>query len=84
MPYTQDILEELDILARYNLATTLEGIKVHQHSAQAATIAATLRLFNKGLISQEDGGYLTSLGREAAEHTQAALRILKSADMTTA
>ncbi len=77
MPYTQDILEELDLLARYNLATTLEGIKVHQHTAPEATIAATQRLYKKGLISQEDGGYLTSLGREAAEHTQAVLRILK-------
>jgi uncharacterized protein (TIGR02647 family) len=77
MPYTQDILEELDLLARYNLATTLEGIKVHQHTAPEAIIAATQRLYKKGLISQEDGGYLTSLGREAAEHTQAVLRILK-------
>jgi uncharacterized protein (TIGR02647 family) len=77
MPYTQDILDELDLLARYNLATTLEGIKVHQHLAPEATVAATQRLYKKGLISQEDGGYLTSLGREAAEHTQAVLRILK-------
>lgn len=77
MPYTQDILEELDILARYNLATTLEGIKIHQHGAQTSAIQAAQRLFQKGLISQEDGGYLTNLGREAAEHTQAVLRILK-------
>lgn len=27
MPYTQDIVEELNILIRYNLTTTLEGIK---------------------------------------------------------
>ncbi|WP_394751743.1 TIGR02647 family protein [Crenothrix sp.] len=77
MPYTQDILEELDLLSRYNLSTTLEGIKVHQHTASEATIAATQRLHKKGLVSQEDGGYLTSLGREAAEHAQAFLRILK-------
>jgi uncharacterized protein (TIGR02647 family) len=77
MPYTQDILEELDLLSRYNLATTLEGIKVHQHTAPEPMIAATQRLFKKGLITQEDGGYLTSLGRKAAEHTQAALLILK-------
>ncbi|RKZ97089.1 MAG: TIGR02647 family protein, partial [Gammaproteobacteria bacterium] len=33
---------------------------------------------NKGLTDQDDGGYLTDLGHEAAEHTQAALRILTS------
>jgi uncharacterized protein (TIGR02647 family) len=77
MPYTPDILEELDILARYNLATTLEGIKIHKSTASNNLIAAAQRLHQKGLISQEDGGYLTSLGREAAEHTQAVLRILK-------
>jgi len=30
MPYTKDIVEELNILVRYNLATTQEGIKVHK------------------------------------------------------
>ena len=38
--------------------------------------AATLRLHAKGLITQADGGYLTRLGREAAEHAQAMLGIL--------
>jgi uncharacterized protein (TIGR02647 family) len=77
MPHTQEILEELEILSRYNLSTTLEGIKVHQHLAPSTTVAATQRLYKKGLITQEDGGYLTSLGREAAEHIQAALSLLQ-------
>jgi uncharacterized protein (TIGR02647 family) len=76
MPYTQDIVDELNILARYNLTTTLEGIKVHK-TASPETIAATKRLFEKGLLSQEDGGYLTNLGRETAEQAQAILDILK-------
>jgi len=79
MPYTQDILDELNILVRYNLSTTQEGLKIHQSSAAPATIAATQRLHSKGLVSQEDGGYLTNLGREAAEHAQTMLDLLKPA-----
>ncbi len=36
------------------------------------------RLHQKGLISAADGGYLTSLGLDAAEHAQALLTILNS------
>ena len=75
MPCSPDIVEELNILARFNLDTMQEGIKVHS-SAEAGVIAATERLFDKGLISQADGGYLTDLGRTAAEHVQDLLRIL--------
>jgi uncharacterized protein (TIGR02647 family) len=75
MPYTPDIIEELNLLALYNLNTTQEGIKVHSN-AEPSVISATQRLFNKDLISQSDGGYLTHLGREAAEHAQNLLAIL--------
>lgn len=75
MPYTQDIVEELNILVRYNLSTTQEGIKVHK-TATPETIAATHRLFEKGLVSQNDGGYLTNLGLETAKQAQAVLDIL--------
>lgn len=78
MPYTQDIVDELNILVRYNLTTTQEGLKVHK-TAAPAIIAATQRLYSKGLVTHEDGGYLTSLGREAAEQAQAVLDILKPA-----
>ncbi|NNG14717.1 MAG: TIGR02647 family protein, partial [Gammaproteobacteria bacterium] len=36
------------------------------------------RMYEKGLLTQADGGYLTDLGREAAEHAQIALTILAS------
>jgi len=75
MPYTQDIVEELNILVRYNLSTTQEGIKVHK-TAAPETIAATRRLFDKGLVTLEDGGYLTDLGHEAAEQAQTVLNLL--------
>jgi uncharacterized protein (TIGR02647 family) len=77
MPYTTDLVQELNTLIRFDLATSQQGIKIHK-TAEAAVIAATQRLHDKGLLTQIDGGYLTSLGREAAEHAQAALTILTS------
>ncbi len=75
MQFTQDNLDELNILVRYKLTTTLEGIKVHT-TASPATIAATKRLYRKGLITLEDGGYLTALGHETAEHAHALLGLM--------
>ena len=75
MTIKQELIDEIEVLLRYNLDTTQEGIKVH-NSARQGLIHASERLFEKGLISQKDGGYLTDLGHEAAEHTQAALRLL--------
>ncbi|KJH84155.1 TIGR02647 family protein [Pseudomonas sp. KSR10] len=75
MSYTPELVAELEILSLFNLDNTLEGLKVHQDADQAA-IAAARRLHTKGLTTQPDGGYLTSLGRDAAEHAQALLTIL--------
>ena len=58
--------------------TTQEGIKIHK-TADPKKIAAAQRLYNKALITQPDGGYLTDLGRELAEHAHNALTILNSA-----
>lgn len=77
MPYTTDLVEELKLLSLFNLSTTQEGIKVHREAGGAA-VAAAERLHQKGLITQADGGYPTSLGMEAAEHAQALLGLLKS------
>ena len=75
MPYTKDLVDEINILVRYNLNTTQEGIKVHK-TAAPEIIAATKRLYDKGLVTHEDGGYLTSLGREAAEQAQTVLNLI--------
>jgi uncharacterized protein (TIGR02647 family) len=66
MRFTPEHHEELNLLLLYKLTTTQEGIKVHKN-ADAETIAAAKRLHEKGLTTQEDGGYLTALGHEAAE-----------------
>jgi uncharacterized protein (TIGR02647 family) len=79
MPYTQELVEELNMLVRYNLSTTQEGIKVHKKEAATDIVAATKRLYDKGLITQEDGGYLTNLGHEAAEQAQMLLGLLHPA-----
>ena len=77
MPYTSDFVQELNTLIRFDLDSSQQGIKIHK-TADAEVISATRRLHEKGLITQVDGGYLTSLGRDAAEHAQAALTILTS------
>lgn len=75
MSIKQELVDEIEVLLRYNLDSTQEGLKIH-HTAREGLIAAAQRLHDKGLTDQADGGYLTELGHEAAEHTQAALRIL--------
>ena len=79
MPYTQDIVGELNMLLCYNLSTTQEGIKVHTKEAAPEIVAATKRLYTKGLITQEDGGYLTHLGYEAAVQAQMLIGLLSPA-----
>ncbi|MFP6848234.1 MAG: TIGR02647 family protein [Pseudomonas sp.] len=73
--FTSDLIDELEILAMYNLSNHQEGLKVHNNASFKAQGAIT-RLHEKGLISQPDGGYLTSLGIDAAEHAQGLLTIL--------
>ncbi|OPX55574.1 TIGR02647 family protein [Oceanospirillum multiglobuliferum] len=69
--------QEMNILLQFNLSSMQEGIKVHS-GADAELVAATQRLFDKGLITLHDGGYLTSLGLKAAEHAQALKQILST------
>ena len=77
MPFTPDLVDELNTLVYFDLGSTQQGIKINK-TAAPALIAATRRLHAKGLLTLVDGGYLTSLGRDAAEHAQAVLTILSS------
>ncbi len=76
--YTPELIAELELLTLFNLDNTQEGLKVHNNAAPSL-IAASLRLHHKGLLTQPDGGYLTSLGLDAAEHAQSLLTILTTA-----
>ena len=78
MAFSQQQIDEIELLLRFRLDTTLEGIKIHK-TAHHKLIDAAERLFEKGIITQVDGGYLTDLGRETAEHAQALLLLLAPA-----
>jgi uncharacterized protein (TIGR02647 family) len=75
MSYTEELVNELNVLILFDLSNSQEGIKVHK-SAEKDAISAAKRLHEKGLITQKDGGYLTGLGLDAAEHAQTLLTIL--------
>ena len=77
MSYTEANLAELDVLMLFDLSNSQEGIKIHK-TAAPALIEAGHSLFNKGLITQTDGGYLTHLGHEAAEHAQSLFTMLNA------
>ena len=77
MRLTPDLIEELEALTLYQSADSQTGIKVHKN-AKPSVIDAVQRLYEKGLVTQIDGGYLTQLGQDAAEHARALLSVLTS------
>ena len=79
MTYSDENLAELQVLMLFSDRSTHEGIKIHQ-SADPRLITAAQRLFDNGLLTQKDGGYLTSLGSEAAENAQSLLALLAVRD----
>jgi len=74
--FSNEQLEEIHCLILFDLNNTHEGLKVH-HNARAESIEAMRRLYKKGMITQDDGGYLTSLGKEAAEFAHGLKSILR-------
>jgi uncharacterized protein (TIGR02647 family) len=62
-------IEELNLLLQFDSANLERGIKVHSNARQEV-IAACKHLFDRGLVSQPDGGYLTGAGIEARVHVQ--------------
>ena len=80
MSLTPDLLDELELLNLFDLNTTQGGIKIHQDAGKSK-VSAAQRLHQKGIISQQDGGYLTDRGVETAEHVQILIKMLQ-ADVT--
>ncbi|THG74932.1 TIGR02647 family protein [Pseudomonas sp. A-1] len=78
MHLNPELIAELELLTLFNPDNTQEGLKIHQDAAPQM-IAAGQRLHAKGLISQADGGYLTSLGLDATEQLRTVLTILQPA-----
>jgi uncharacterized protein (TIGR02647 family) len=75
--FTLEMLDELHVLMLFNPDNGQEGIKVH-HSAEPATVAACHRLFDRGMVTLPDGGYLTPLGVQAVEYAVALTQLLGS------
>ena len=77
MQLTDELVAEIKFLSLFNLASHQEGVKVHAN-ADPELIAAAKRMFEKGMTTRFDGGYLTDLGVEVAEHAQRLLTVLQS------
>ncbi len=77
MSLTAELLNELELLNLFDLSSTQGGLKIHQYAGEKK-IKAAQRLFDKGIISQTDGGYLTDRGVETAEHVQILVKMLEA------
>ncbi|MCF3098504.1 TIGR02647 family protein [Aeromonas australiensis] len=73
---SDDVINQLKILACFDPANLSQGIKLRSDMSQALCEAAA-RLHQQGLISAEDGGYLTPFGMTMVEHLQHLLVALK-------
>ena len=82
MSFTTQNLAELKVLMLFNSPTGLEGIKVHKN-ADPELILAAQQLHADGFITQVDGGYLTDLGIETAQHAHSLCYLLNSAERET-
>lgn len=69
MTFTSDIVAELNLLLKFPNTSLMQGIKVHQ-DAEPELIAAAQRMFDKGIVTLPDGGYLTDLGHDLVEHAK--------------
>lgn len=82
MTLDTDLIDEMELLLTFDPSSAQLGLKIHS-SAAPEVIAAARRLYAKKLIDQEDGGFLTPLGHEAAEHMQAVYQILTTTPAKT-
>ncbi|MFN2287697.1 MAG: TIGR02647 family protein [Chromatocurvus sp.] len=81
MKIDREMSHEMELLLLFDPESLQHGLKIHS-DADPAMIAATRRLYDKGLTDQPDGGFLTSLGHEATEHVRALHQILSAAHQT--
>ncbi|MFT6925067.1 MAG: hypothetical protein ACJAZP_000637 [Psychromonas sp.] len=65
--YPDTLFEEMKLLAKFPVESQLGGIKVHK-DADPSVLAAAKSLYDKGLTTNPDGGYLTDSGFETVDH----------------
>ena len=70
------LLQEIELLLLFDPRNPQEGLKVH-HDAEPGKIAAAKRLHDAGIITLQDGGYLTARGKEAAEMAETLINLLQ-------
>jgi uncharacterized protein (TIGR02647 family) len=63
------MVAELNLLLKFPNKSLMQGLKIH-HDAEPVVIAAAKRLFDKGIVTLPDGGYLTDLCHDLFEHAQ--------------
>lgn len=69
MPFNSELTQELNLILKFPDKSLMQGLKIH-NDADPEVISAAKRLHEKGIISLPDGGYLTDLGHDLAEHAQ--------------
>lgn len=69
MQFNQELTDELNLILKFPDKSLMQGIKIHQ-DADPSNVGAAQRLFEKGIVTRPDGGYLTDLGHDLAEHAQ--------------
>ena len=67
--FNQDMVDELNLILKFPTNSLLQGLKIH-HDASQTMVNAASRLYAKGMITQPDGGYLTDLGIDVADHAR--------------
>ncbi len=77
MAFNQDKTDELNLLLKFPTQSLMQGLKIHHDASQSMVLAAE-RLYDKGLITQPDGGYLTDLGIDVADHARQVASALTS------
>ncbi len=69
MIFNTELTEELNLILKFPSKSLMQGLKIH-NDADPAVVAAAQRLYGKGIVTQSDGGYLTNLGYDLAEHAK--------------
>jgi|TARA_R100000687_G_scaffold174_2_gene191 uncharacterized protein (TIGR02647 family) len=71
------MVNEFNLLLKFPTTSLMQGLKIH-HDAEPELIDAAKRLFEKGIVTLPDGGYLTDLGHDLIEHAQVVQSALAS------
>ncbi|WP_218310961.1 TIGR02647 family protein [Alteromonas antoniana] len=67
--FDDDMTAELNLILKFPQDSLMQGLKIH-HDASQSIVHAAERLFAKGIITKPDGGYLTDLGVDIADHAR--------------